>query len=75
MTLARRMSDEARMKAKARRTLITNTKTLGDDPKAIGKHYSTHGAACSCWMCGNPRKYFNEPSLAEKKQNDRDADV
>ena len=75
MTLDRRMSDEARLKAKARRTLKANTKELGDDPRAIGKHYSTHGASCSCYMCGNPRKHFNEPSLAEKKQDDRDSEA
>jgi hypothetical protein len=22
---------------------------------------------CSCRMCGNPRKYFDEPTLQEKK--------
>lgn len=22
---------------------------------------------CSCWMCGNPRKYFNDKSLNEKR--------
>jgi hypothetical protein len=22
---------------------------------------------CSCWMCGNPRKYFKERTLQEKK--------
>ena len=21
---------------------------------------------CSCWMCGNPRKFFQEPTLQEK---------
>jgi len=21
---------------------------------------------CSCWMCGNPRKYFGEKTLQEK---------
>lgn len=24
-------------------------------------------AACSCWMCGNPRKWFGEPTIQEKK--------
>ena len=22
---------------------------------------------CSCWMCGNPRKHFNEKTFQEKK--------
>lgn len=27
----------------------------------------THTACtCSCWMCGNPRKYFNQKTIQEK---------
>jgi len=22
---------------------------------------------CSCWMCGNPRKYFEEETVQERK--------
>ena len=22
---------------------------------------------CSCWMCGNPRRYFDEPTLQERR--------
>jgi hypothetical protein len=22
---------------------------------------------CSCWMCGNPRKYFGEPTVQERR--------
>jgi len=25
------------------------------------------GTPCSCWMCGNPRKYFGEASLQERR--------
>ena len=28
---------------------------------------ANHLAQCSCWMCGNPRKYFNEETIQEKK--------
>lgn len=28
---------------------------------------SNHLAKCSCWMCGNPRKYFNEKTIQERK--------
>lgn len=33
--------------------------------KQIGKvaHTPTN---CSCWMCGNPRKYFDQITLKEK---------
>ena len=24
-------------------------------------------AKCSCWMCGNPRKYFSELTIQEKR--------
>lgn len=27
-------------------------------------------APCSCWMCGNPRKYFNERTIQEKRFED-----
>ena len=25
---------------------------------------------CSCWMCGNPRKYFKELSIHEKSDKE-----
>ena len=33
--------------------------------KQIGKVACT-AKNCSCYMCGNPRKFFNEPTLEEK---------
>ena len=48
MGLARRRADAQRMKAKARRI-------YPDDYKA---RYADHLAACSCFMCGNPRRFF-----------------
>jgi hypothetical protein len=32
------------------------------------RHYD-HLAACSCWMCGNPRKYRGEPTIQERKHS------
>lgn len=29
-----------------------------------------HMASCSCWMCGNPRKYFGEPTIQEIKSDE-----
>ena len=26
---------------------------------------------CSCWMCGNPRKYLKELALQERKQGEK----
>ena len=34
------------------------------------KHHRNTTKICSCPMCGNPRKYFNEKTRQEK-QNDR----
>ncbi|MFA5208236.1 MAG: hypothetical protein WC428_06365 [Candidatus Paceibacterota bacterium] len=27
---------------------------------------------CSCWMCGNPRKYFYKITIQERKQKEKD---
>lgn len=35
--------------------------------------FANHGKACSCWMCGNPRKYLGEPTLQERRANDSEA--
>jgi len=35
-------------------------------PRMIGIKAHTP-ALCSCWMCGNPRKYFNEKTIQEKR--------
>lgn len=35
--------------------------------RAAGILYRTP-ARCSCFMCGNPRKYFGEPTLQERRQ-------
>lgn len=73
MSLDRRMADEARMKAKA----VKVARSLGinseDDPRGVGRLYSTHGKDCSCAMCGNPRKYFNEKTIGEKREDEKDA--
>ena len=42
------------------------------DPKIIGKTASVHGAACSCMMCGNPRKKLGEKTRQEIIQNIKD---
>lgn len=33
-------------------------------PKQLGIYLNT-AALCSCWMCGNERKYFNRRTLKE----------
>jgi hypothetical protein len=38
------------------------------DVRSIGKlaHSQT---PCSCWMCGNPRRYEGEPTLRERRES------
>lgn len=39
-------------------------------PKMIGTA-ANHGKLCSCHMCGNPRKFFNEKTLQEQKFDEK----
>lgn len=73
MTLDRRMADEARMKARAGRVARSRGVTPEEAPRVVGKLYSTHGSECSCAGCGNPRKHFNEKTLAERREDLHDA--
>ena len=38
-----------------------------EDPRQVGYALSTHNCGCSCHMCGNPRKHFNETTLQERR--------
>ena len=64
---ARRIMDKLRMKAKARRigARIGSTSYAARCVKN-----ADHLAVCSCYMCGNPRKWQNKPTLAEKMADD-----
>ncbi|MGJ0516078.1 MAG: hypothetical protein ACR65O_10080 [Methylomicrobium sp.] len=39
------------------------------DSAALGRHVNAP-AKCSCWMCGNPRRYFDEKSRQERVQDE-----
>ncbi len=39
-------------------------------PDKIGYQASTHNVPCSCFMCGNPRKFFGERTLKERRADD-----
>ena len=39
------------------------------DKREVGKHVNTP-TACSCWMCGNPRRYYGHQTLQERRSND-----
>lgn len=58
-----------RVKAKMRK-YYGKDRELTD--KDVGRFASTHGAGCSCWMCGNPRRYMKgkeKLTIQERKQN------
>jgi len=38
---------------------------LRQEPKALGQSIDAP-CSCSCWMCGNPRRYFGERTLQER---------
>lgn len=58
---AQRRHDDQRVRDK--RSKISWAKNGSD--KLLGKLLHT-AALCTCWMCGNPRKYFKEKTLQEK---------
>jgi hypothetical protein len=41
-------------------------------PKQAGI-FANHGKVCSCWMCGNPRRYLGEQTIQERRQKLVDA--
>lgn len=42
--------------------------------KVIGKIAASHGAECSCWMCGNPRRFSKgkEKLTFQERQHSED---
>ena len=32
-------------------------------------YFAKNNTVCSCWMCGNPRKYFEELTVQQRKFN------
>jgi hypothetical protein len=41
------------------------------EPRRVGL-YAESPKTCSCWMCGNPRRYFLDPPLTERRAPDVD---
>jgi hypothetical protein len=46
---------------------------LSGDPRALGKALAT-ACQCSCWLCGNPRRFFGLPTRQELRAAQRLAD-
>ena len=68
MSRAKRRHHKFRVRENAKRAMKW---LLGDlyDEDAVTKR-ADHMANCSCWMCGNPRKYFNERTRQETVDDD-----
>jgi hypothetical protein len=55
---ARRRHDRARMVAKAFRVRPWDK---------VPQKAADNLASCSCWMCGNPRRYENQHTMQERR--------
>ncbi len=62
-SLAWRRHHESRMKYRVRQYYGGYAK---DKPRHVGRIAHAR-KPCSCWMCGNPRRYFKERSLQERR--------
>lgn len=65
--LANRRLEEIKAKQRIRKRL--KLYGLEDTEYNIGTLSSVHGSFCSCYMCGNPRKYYGERTIQEKKHD------
>lgn len=64
---AQRRHDNERLKVvRSRHMLVAEHDGSRPSDKRIGKHLNT-AAMCSCHMCGNPRKFFGEPTMQERR--------
>lgn len=65
---ARRRHQDRRMRAKALCLAeIVKGSSQFPSPVNVWIRNRNHLASCSCWMCGNPRKYFLERTRQELK--------
>nr|WP_295834781.1 hypothetical protein [uncultured Azospirillum sp.] len=62
MKRARRRQERARMLARAKRFY----------PGQRHQRLADNLASCSCWMCGNPRRWFGELTMQEIRQDSHD---
>lgn len=68
MTRDRRRHDLARMKAKARRfKQETGIRFHDGTDLRLAEKMANHLADCSCYMCGNPRRYWGEVTIQERR--------
>lgn len=61
-----RKHEEYRLRAKRSNHHLAKWAKENGNKRALGIHYGTP-ALCSCPMCGNPRKWFKDRTVAEKR--------
>lgn len=66
----KRFQQKSRNKVKWSKRARHSFGLLEITPKMIGRA-ANHGKLCSCHMCGNPRKFFNEKTLQEQKFDEK----
>lgn len=70
LSKAQRLHDRARLKAKRRYHWgVDHADPDAPDAKRLAERLSQlvdTPKPCSCVMCGNPRKFFGEPSIHER---------
>lgn len=57
-----------RMKKRARRIYY-------DNPPGVAERFGDHIKHCSCWQCGNPRRYFKGGCKITKQEIKSDYDL
>lgn len=71
-----RRAQKARMLRKAqeasRLTWLSSDEKWSEWKEQWARKHADNLAKCSCWMCGNPRKYWNQKTLQEKKFSQRE---
>ena len=69
---AQRRHDANRMEARARKVVrrwtLDDTPRLQFDEKAHARRMRDNLKPCSCPMCGNPRRYWHEPTIQERRR-------
>lgn len=54
------------VRLKAARASYWGDRDEGLEPRRLGAVVQ-HPCICSCWMCGNPRKWFGERTIQERR--------
>lgn len=67
MDRSERRHHEWRMKAKYHRYQRTREPEWRCNEPADAGRFAHHGKPCSCFMCGNPRKFWGELTMQERR--------